>query len=138
MFRKALLAGLSGGLLAITALLVYELKRVPAPVDASPELAETSPLTDVAGEPRHAWYRAALPGRGGGVESDTDPSAADDPAAQRVAPPPPYVLPADLPDPSNPAQGTASLVVPGVPRPPDPFAEPEMAQNPERGRSRAR
>lgn len=114
-----------GGAAVIIALvlLVREVRRAP-PGTRAPTggRSTTDPLTDVArrSSPVPEVQPAPLPpvvNREGQLE----------------APPPRYVPPADMPDPATPPQGTAPLAAPGAPQPPDPFVEPEIKQDPNRG-----
>jgi len=90
---------------------------------------QNSPLTDVA--PRRSGTRTDRP-----EMNVPRPTAVEPRTGQPRAKAAPYVLPADMPDPSNPPQWTKPLAVPGEPRPPDPFTPPEIAQDPDRGREK--
>lgn len=116
-------------------LLVREVKRAPARSRSrEDDRAETSPLTDVAGRSRQslpASAHAPAPRTPGTTAGPGGPTIGAD--GRPAAAPPPYILPPDLPDPSSPPQWTEPLATPGEPRPPDPFVEPQVAQDPNRG-----
>ncbi len=121
----------AGGLVvAGLAFLVHEAKKVPSSGPRhGPGEAETNPLTDVAAR-SSVNEMPRLPERAGQGEP---PEFEVDESGQPVVPPAAYVLPADLPDPTNPPQETEPLALPGEPVPPDPFTEPAIEQDPSRG-----
>jgi hypothetical protein len=91
---------------------------------------EVMPLTDVAAPPR----RFEFP-----MESyEPGPSPGRPPPVALPPPHPPRQPGGQIAGPGAPApQWTQPLAVPGPPRPPDPFKEPEIAQDPNRGRPAA-
>lgn len=134
--KQTLLLVAGGLVIAGLVFLVQEVKQVPSGGPRpEPGKAETNPLTDVAARPA-ATAMPRLPDRPGHGErpGQGEPPEFDiDETGQAVAPPTAYVLPDDLPDPANPPQETEPLALPGEPIPPDPFTEPEIAQDPNRG-----
>jgi hypothetical protein len=114
-------------------LLVREVRKPPAKAggQSAKEKAETSPLTDVA--PRQS-RRPSESGGGKPEPAPPPPQQTETSAYQKVAEPAPYILPPDMPRPFNHPPATPVLADPGEPTPPDPFVEPEIAQDPDRGR----
>jgi hypothetical protein len=113
--------------LVILMRMVTEPEHRPAKHEGS---GEVMPLTDVAAPPR----RFEFP-----MESyEPGPSPGRPPPVALPPPHPPRQPGGQIAGPGAPApQWTQPLAVPGPPRPPDPFKEPEIAQDPNRGRPAA-
>jgi hypothetical protein len=113
--------------LVILMRMVTEPEHRPARHEGS---GEVMPLTDVAAPPR----RFEFP-----MESyEPGPSPGRPPPVVPPLPHSPGPPGGQISGPGAPApQWTQPLAVPGPPRPPDPFKEPEIAQDPNRGRPAA-
>jgi hypothetical protein len=125
---------LVGGAVVVFVALVLLVRMVLEParrVARQDGTGEVTPLTDVAAPARRSvtpmpsYEPGPTPGR---------PA----PVALPVRPPiPPGQPGGETAGPSAPApQWTQPLAVPGPPRPPDPFQEPAIHQDPDRGRLR--
>lgn len=117
---STLIAGAVAIVIAALLLAVREVRRVPRPTHDPQEPAPS--LTDIA----PAAARPLAP-RG------ARPLAPRADEATPEALPEPVVLPTEF-DVTAPPLLTAPLAVPGEPTPPDPFVEPVIAQDPDRGR----
>jgi hypothetical protein len=113
--------------LVILMRMVTEPEHRPAKHEGS---GEVMPLTDVAAPPRRFEFpkESYEPGPSPGRPTPVAPPP----------PQPPRQPGGQIAGPGAPApQWTQPLAVPGPPRPPDPFKDPEIAQDPNRGRPAA-
>lgn len=126
---QVILLGVGSVALAGMLWLVHEVKRPPRTAGRPDESrAETSPLTDVAGQPRRP---VALP-----TSPPREPTAAaaelsGQDSGQNTAARSPYG-PSWIPDPARRPLQTQPMAGPGTPVPPDPF-KPPAQPDPSRG-----